>query len=169
MNEERNRRIASALAWIAGRLREEGVPFQVVGGLAAIAHGASRELNDIDVYVPEGALERLLPELREHHAHGPLRYRDDRWDCYFMEVRCAGEEIELAEAARTRYRRSPDHPWREADVDFGASVRREVFGVEVPVMPLQALVAYKRHLDRPVDRRDVRSLTGGSAGDGTAG
>lgn len=160
MNEEREDRIAEALAWIDCRLRELDVPFQVVGGLAALAHGASRELNDIDVYVPEGALERLLPELREHHSRGPVRYRDDRWDCYFMEVHRAGEEIELAEAPRTRYRRGPDHPWREAEVDFGASVPREVFGVEVPVMPLEQLVAYKRHLDRPVDRHDVQSLTG---------
>lgn len=164
MNEERKQRIASALAWIAGRLRELEVPFQVVGGLAALAHGASRELNDIDLYVPEGALERLLPELREHHSHGPVRYRDDRWDCYFMEVRYAGEEIELAEAPRPRYRRGPDRPWREADVDFGASVRRDIFGVEVPVMPAEALVAYKRHLGRPVDRQDVRSLTGDPEG-----
>lgn len=138
------------------------MPFQVVGGLAARAHGATRELNDIDVYVPGGALERLLPELRDHHGHGPVRYRDDRWDCYFVEVHFAGEEIELAEAPRTRYRRGPDHPWREADVDFGASVPREVFGVEVPVMPVEQLVAYKRHLDRLVDREDVRSLTGGA-------
>lgn len=65
MNEERKERIASALAWIAGRLRELEVPFQVVGGLAALAHGASRDLADIDVYVPEGALERLLPVDRE--------------------------------------------------------------------------------------------------------
>lgn len=136
------------------------MPFQVVGCLAALAHGASRELHDIDLYVPEGALDRLLPELREHHNHGPLRYRDDRWDCYFMEVRYAGEEIELAEAPWTRYRRDPDHPWRDADVDFGESVPREVFGVEVAAMPLERLVAYKRHLDRPVDRHDVRSLTG---------
>lgn len=48
---------------------------------------------------------------------------------------------------------------READVDSDASVRRDIFGVEVPVMPAGALVAYKRHLDRPVDRRDVRWLT----------
>lgn len=81
-----------------------------------------------------------------------------------MEVRCADEEIELAEAPRTRHRRGPDRPWREADVDFGASVRRDIFGVEVPVMPAEALVAYKRHLGRPVDRQDVRSLTGDPEG-----
>lgn len=122
MSERREERIASALSWIAARLGELDVPFQVAGGLAARAHGASRELNDIDIYLPEGALARLLPELREHLSHGPLRYRGDRWDCYFAELRHAGEEIELAEAPRTRYRRGPDHPWREADVDFAASV-----------------------------------------------
>lgn len=154
----REERIAGALAWIAGRLRDLDVPFQVAGGLAAVAHGAERELNDIDLYVPEGALALLRDELEEHHAHGPRRHRGDHWDCYFMEVRFAGEEIELAEAARTRYRKDPDHPWHDARVDFDEPAHREVYGVRVPVMPRERLVAYKRRLDRPVDRQDVRAL-----------
>lgn len=159
-DEGREARIAEALAWIVSRLRELDVPFQVVGGLAATAHGAPRELNDIDIYVPEGALERLRPELERHLAGGPRRHRDEHWDCYFMELRYAGEEIELAEAGRTRYRRGVGHPWHAAGVDFGRPVHREVFGVRVPVMAARELVAYKRRLNRPVDREDVRALTG---------
>lgn len=156
----REERVARALSWIAGRLRELDVPFQVAGGLAALAHGAERELNDIDLYVPEGSLALLREALDEHHAHGPRRHRGDLWDCWFMEVRFAGEEIELAEAARTRYRKGPGHPWHDAEVDFRRPVHREVFGVRVPVMPREGLVAYKRRLDRPVDREDVRALEG---------
>lgn len=156
----RGERIAAALAWISGRLRELGVPFQAAGGLAAVAHGATRPLNDIDLYVAPGELDRIREELAEHHAHGPRRFRSDRWDCRFLELHYAGEEIELADPSRTRYRRGPEHPWHDADVDFGASEVREVFGVELPVMPADRLVAYKRTLGRPVDREDVEQLTG---------
>lgn len=151
--------MAEALRWITARLEELEVPFQVAGGLAAVAHGASRPLNDIDLYVPEGSLSTLRSELADHHSHGPERYRDEQWDCYFMEVHHAAEEIELAEAGRTRYRRGPDAPWHGADVDFDNPVRREAFGVELPVMPLEDLIAYKRRLGRHVDREDVAELS----------
>lgn len=154
----REDRIASALRWTASVLEDLDVRWVVAGGLAARAHGATRELHDIDLYVEEGALERILPAVREHHAHGPRRYRDEHWDCLFLEVRYAGEEIELAEAARCRHRAGPDAPWHPAGVEFHRAVRRAVFGVEVPVMPRAALVAYKRRLDREVDRRDLEEL-----------
>lgn len=85
-----------------------------------------------------------------------------------MVVRYGGEEIELAEAARTRYRKDPDHSWHDADVDFDRPVIREVFGVELPAMPLEPLLGYKRRLDRPVDRRDLAELTRGAALTGDA-
>lgn len=156
---DRGDRIARALRWIAGVLDDLGVRWVVAGGLAARAHGATRELNDIDLYVEEGALERILPRVREHHAHGPRRHLDEHWDCLFLEVRYAGEEIELAEAARCRHRSGPDAPWHPAGVDFDAADRREIYGVEMPVMPLEALVAYKRRLGRDVDRRDLEELS----------
>lgn len=155
----RDARIARALRWIASVLDDLGVRWVVAGGLAARAHGATRPLHDIDLYVEEGALERILPRVRAHHAHGPRRHRDERWDCLFLEVRYAGEEIELAEDARCRHRSGADAPWHPAGVDFDAADRREVSGVEVPVMPLEALVAYKRRLGREVDRRDLEELT----------
>lgn len=150
--------MAEALGWIRETLSELGIPYQIAGGLAAIAHGGTRELHDIDLYVPEGALEEILPRVAEHHSHGPRRHLDEHWDCLFMEIRYAGEEIEIADAARTRYRGGPHEPWSPADVDFEASVQREVFGETVPVMPREQLVGYKRRLDRAVDRRDLEEL-----------
>lgn len=150
--------VAEALTWLKGVLQELEIPFQVVGGLAAIAHGGTRELHDIDVYVPEGALEAILPQVAEHHSHGPLRHRGEHWDCVFMEVRYAGEEIEIADAARTRLRSDPGDAWQPAGVDFGASVAGDAFGVTIPVMPRDQLIDYKRRLGREVDRLDLADL-----------
>lgn len=160
MSETRRERTGRALAWISSRLRELEVPFQVAGGLAAIAHGATRELNDIDLYVPGGVLEGLARELEGHVSHGPFRHRGPRWDCYFMELHYEGQEIELAEGPRTRYRRGEGAPWHDAEVDFEAGVMRETFGVEIPVMPLEELIRYKSRLMRDVDRRDLEELEG---------
>ena len=56
----------SAASSATGELDAVGVPFQVAGGLAARAHGASCPLHDIDLYVPEGALERLRARFADH-------------------------------------------------------------------------------------------------------
>lgn len=162
MSPDRIERLRRALAWITAELDALGVPFQVAGGLAARAHGASRPLHDIDLYVPEGALEPVRARLAEHVRREPSRHRGEHWDCYFMTVGFEGEQIELAEAPRTRYRRGAGDPWHEAAVDFERPAIREVFGVAVPVMPLERLVAYKERIGRPVDREDVAALGGGS-------
>lgn len=51
-------------------LRERDVAFVVVGGVAAVLHGAPTTTHDLDV-VPEQSepnLERLMAVLRDHHA-----------------------------------------------------------------------------------------------------
>lgn len=161
MDEDGIERVGGALRWLRARLEQAAVPFQVVGGLAALAHGARRPLNDVDVYVPGGALGRLRHELAGHVRHGPHRIRDEHWDCYLMRLRHSGVDIELAEASRTRYRRGPEHAWHDAIVDFDRPQVREAFGVELPVMPRARLVAYKRRLGRRVDEEDLAALAGG--------
>ena len=47
---------AQAFRWIVGLLEELAIPFLLVGGLAARAYGASRELADIDFYAPGNRL-----------------------------------------------------------------------------------------------------------------
>lgn len=162
---ERGPTIRRALEWVAGMLDELGIPFQVAGGLAAIAHGSDRPLHDIDIYVPRGTLDAIRSRVEEHGSPAPRRVRSEHWDCFFMEVRHAGVEIELAEAGRTRYRAGTGRPWYAAEVDFDRSVRREVFGMEVPVMPVEDLVRYKRRLGRPVDLEDLAHID--QVGEGT--
>jgi hypothetical protein len=46
------KKVGEALAWVAGVLERHGVPYQIVWGLAARAHGAARPVVDVDLYVP---------------------------------------------------------------------------------------------------------------------
>lgn len=144
-----------ALRWIIALLRELDVPHQAVGGLAARAYGATRPLADFDFYVPARTLPDLARAAGSYVVRPPSHHRDAWWDLVFMKIEYAGREIELAGAEDTRFFDGAAGEWRDARVDFAASLAKEVCGVAVPVMPLAQLIAYKRALGREVDHQDV--------------
>jgi hypothetical protein len=148
-----------ALRWIVGLLEAHGVPFQIVGGLAARAYGATRPLVDIDLYIPAAHVATVYEAARRFITRQPEHHRDDHWDLVFMRLEFLGQPIEIGVSDDAMYRGGREDRWHDAAVDYNASERLAVFGVEVPVMPRAQLLAYKLRLDRPVDRADVRELT----------
>jgi hypothetical protein len=93
------RRIGLALDWVVRTLDAQEVPYQVVGGLAALAHGGSRPLFDIDLYAPLEGRAALLHSLRPHTVSGPEPFTDDVWDLVFMKLEYDGIRIEIGDAA----------------------------------------------------------------------
>ena len=149
---------AAALTWITELLFQRGIPFQAVGGLAARAYGASRELHDLDFYIPTERFDELADDLAPHLTRAPQPHRDSSWDLTFAQLLYAGQKIELGGADGALFFDSRTGEWKEQRVDFSRSVHREVFGVIVPVMPKDELIAYKAALDRAVDRQDLAEL-----------
>ena len=161
MRAEQNQGVGAALRWIADILDARNVPFQIVGGLAARAYGATREIADIDLYAPASELASVL-EVIEPFVTRPLaHYRDQHWDLVFMRLEYGGQRIEIAVGDDAKYRDSRLGEWHDAAVDYGASERLDVLGVDVPVMPRHQLLSYKRRLDRTVDRADVQEIAEG--------
>jgi hypothetical protein len=153
-----DREFAHALRWITEIMAGASARYQAVGGLAARAYGSRRPLVDLDFYMPAQDLARVLKELGPHRVWGPEPFRDDCWDLTFTRVEWQGVRIELADAEGARYYSRAQGRWVDQRIDFGRSTRRTVLGVEVPVMPKDRLIAYKRDLDRPVDRRDLEEI-----------
>lgn len=137
----------------------------VVGGLAARAHGATRPLADIDLYVPTGALATIANLVEPYVTRQPSRHVGDQWDIEFMQLEYAGQKIELGGADEVRIAPPDSHDWIPQHVDVGSAVRMETgLGISMPVMSRDDLVAYKRVLDRDVDRTDVASLESRAVG-----
>lgn len=158
MSEPDQDRVEPALRWIAGVLERHGVPFQVVGGVAARAYGATRPVADIDLYIPAAKLRTVVEAVSPHVTRPPARHRGAHWDLVFVRLEYAGQVIELGVADDAKYWDVQAGRWREAAVEFEAADVREVFGVRVPVMPRERLLLYKRRLGRPVDRADVEQM-----------
>lgn len=153
-------RVGPALAWIVSALKRYAIPYQVVGGLAARAWGGSREVVDIDLYVPLDQTRQLLIDIDEYIVWGPQYYYSKNWDITFAKIDFGAQRIELADSSSSpRFFNVLEGRWEDQTIDYRSSVRRSIFGVECDVIPKDELIRYKRALDRPVDRIDVADLT----------
>ena len=56
----------------------------ISGGFAARLYGATRDLADIDIDIPEDRFAELIPQVKEYIKLGPARYKDDNWDLFLM-------------------------------------------------------------------------------------
>lgn len=147
-----------ALTWIVRLFEEKGVPYQLVGGLAARAYGATRPIVDVDFYVSADGFERIEPDLEPYFLRPPSRYEDEDWSLTFSRVEYAGQAIELGIAEGAKFKDHSRGTWEDAAIDFDAGVRKELFGVELQVMPRSQLISYKEKLGREVDRQDLNEM-----------
>jgi hypothetical protein len=150
--------LSQALEWLTGLLDELSIPYQVVGGLAVRAHGGSRPLVDIDLYVPDAALERIAVAAAPYVVRPTEHHTDAHWNLVFMKLRHSGWQIEIAGSDSARVYDHRAEAWRPAGIRFDEGEERLVAGVSIQVMPLGQLMDYKEGLDREVDRLDLHDL-----------
>ena len=153
---------AAALRWVCALLDECAIPFQVTGDIAAAAYGVARPIRSLELFIAAEHAPALLRRAEEHVVDYPWRRRDDAWDRVALSLFFDGVTIDVCIAEAARFREAATGAWRDAAIDPAASVTVQVRGVEVPVMPREQLLDQKRRLDREIDRRDVRDITGSS-------
>ena len=150
-------------------LDAHGVDFVVVGGLAAIAHGARRMTLDLDVvprpdaqnYTRLAAAVQALGVVAETVVDGTFQQLDPRDDVDLARSRnvslgTGAGQLDVLNDARA----APAY-----DDLASRSVRLSVAGVAVRVAGLDDLVAMKLALGRPKDLQDVADVTAHEAGE----
>jgi hypothetical protein len=155
--------VSEALAWIVDVFSSQHVPHQLFGGLAARAYGATRDILDIDFFVPRSDLRTILPHIGSWVVRAPARFVSDLWDVELCTIEFEGQDISLNGADDARIFDAKSRSWRSVRVDFRESCALEVEGVVVPVMPLGRLIHYKRILARHVDLQDIKQISAAAA------
>lgn len=150
-------------------LDEHGVAFVVVGGLAAIAHGARRVTLDLDVVpAPDPANFRRLADAvaalgvaDETVVDGEFQRLDPRDDVDLARSRNVSLRTRAGQLdVLNRAREAPPYE------DLAArSVAVELAGVTVRVAGLDDLIAMKLASARPKDLQDVADVTAHEAGE----
>jgi hypothetical protein len=158
-SSDRNERISRALSWLISLLNRHHIPYQVVGGLAAQAYGATRPLVDIDLYIPLSQAQTALEEMRPYLKREPLPHRSDAWDLVYLALEVEGIWVEIGDTdIQPHFFNRVDQRWEDQVIDFNASNQVTLYGVETAVMPKAELVRYKAMLDREVDHADILEM-----------
>lgn len=157
-NPERTVLVNAALQWISDLLKERDIPFVVCGGLAAIAYGSTRPLNDIDLFVPCQHFQKVISAASDHISKPAKRSREEGWHLEYIQFIYEGTKVEIGNAEQAEIFDSNSNEWKALSIDFSRVNDVEVLGVTVPVMRVEDLISYKKKLGRPVDREDIAQI-----------
>ncbi|MFA4819678.1 MAG: hypothetical protein WC613_01830 [Candidatus Aenigmatarchaeota archaeon] len=147
-----------AFHWIIGVLKRYDVPFQITGGLAAKIYGSPRPLNDFDIDVPDERLREIVLDVRPYIVFGPAHHRDERWDILLMTLEYKGQEIDIDGGYGIKICDARTGKLVPVPTDFSHYEEREIFGLKVPVIPREDLIAYKRMLVGEHQQVDIQSV-----------
>lgn len=150
--------IETALKWIVNILQKHNIPFQIGGGFAARLYGVKRELADIDIAIPTDKLSELLSEVKDHITYDLRHYLDEKWDCTGMTINYEGQEIDFVGAQGKKIFDEVNKKWIALENDFSNNEYKEIYGLTIPLMPKEKLIAYKSILKRDVDLLDLKGL-----------
>ena len=152
-------KISQALTWIVTLLNDHQVPYQVVGGLAAQAYGASRPLVDIDLYIAFDQAQLVLDAMKPYLTRAPAPHRSAAWDLVYLAMEYQDVQIEIGDSSTdARFYNRIDQRWEAQVIDYTASQIVRLYGVDVAMMPKAELLRYKRMLDREVDHLDLQQI-----------
>jgi hypothetical protein len=147
-----------ALRWILGIIEKYGGQYQISGGFAARLHGATRELDDIDVDVPHDTFQKAIEDIRPYIFWGPAGFQDKNWNLVYAKLDYEGQKIDLCDGDNFKIVDDRTGEIVIDGIDFSKVVQKEVFGIPVKVMSKEELIAYKSVLGRDVDKIDIEQL-----------
>lgn len=148
----------TALIWITDILKKHQIPFQITGGLAAIAYGGTRPLQDIDIDIPEDKFDLVKGEVAEFITYGPEKYKSNKWDLLLMTLNYDGQEIDLGGAYQTKIFNEKTGHWEKLAENLSKAEIKTVYELQLPVIPKDSLLSYKKVLSREEDKIDVSEI-----------
>ncbi len=147
-----------SLQWITDLLNKLNIPFQIAGGLAAHIYGATREINDIDIDIPEESFESVLPHIKKYITYGPAFHEDEHWKLWLITLNHEGQFIDLGGAYKTVMFNHHTQSWQKLQADLSLAIFQNLWGITVPVISQEDLIAYKKILSREVDLQDIDEM-----------
>jgi len=154
-----------ALIWITKILNKHKLKYEVTGGLAARAYGATRPLYDIDIMLAEEDFDKIIPDVKKYIVEGPHQSKTKIWDCYFLELKYKGIIIEFGGAYKTKFFDKTKKRWTKDITNLEKSIKGNVLGVNVSLTPKDDLIKDKGKMGRKTDLLDIKQIQKHDKGD----
>ena len=152
------KKATAALIWIVEILNKHGIPYQVEGGLAANCYGSTRELADIDIFIPSFGFDKISEDVRGYVDFGPVLHTGTHWRLVYQVLNHRGQRIEICDAGKAEYLDTQRNTWIKRDIDFAEAETIEVFDISTRVIPKNDLIEYKSRVNREVDIIDIEQM-----------
>jgi len=147
-----------ALKWLIDLLNRLEITYQIAGGLAAKVYGSDRTLVDIDVDLPNDAITKILPDLKDYLVYGPNRYQDSVWDIFLATIDYHGQMIDFTGADDPLMFDQQKQTWIKCEINLSKAITCEIEGIELVVIAKDELIHYKSSLRREVDLLDLEAI-----------
>jgi len=158
INKSMKEKTIKALKWILGIINKHNIPYQISGGFAAKLYGSSRELNDIDIDIPEESFGLILEEVRPFITYGPDHYVDGKWDNLLMTLKYFDQEIDISGAYKMRISTLKRNDWYYLDNNLNNTNEINYQGMKLKVISPEKLLRYKKELDGDHQLTDIKAI-----------
>lgn len=145
------------LKQVDNTLKKNNIPFQVSGGLAAIAYGAKRPLYDIDIDVRKEDIPKVRQLFKDYITEDFYHLDDEHFDIWLMTLRIDGVGVDISQAQESYFVNKTGKKIR-MDGDLSKTKIVDIDGVEVPVQDKKELIAYKKIIGRDTDLIDIKQM-----------
>ncbi|HLT36281.1 MAG TPA: hypothetical protein VK034_08345 [Enhygromyxa sp.] len=130
--------LTDTLREIVGRLEDRGIPYMLVGSVAALAHGRSRSTQNFDVVIEVGAaslraLVRSLPAERFYVAEEAAMEALEHQSLFNVIDMVTGWKVDLIPRKQRSF----------SETEFARRTRLEVLGVEMFVATIEDTIVAK--------------------------
>ncbi|HOW60565.1 MAG TPA: hypothetical protein P5548_01415 [Candidatus Moranbacteria bacterium] len=146
-----------AFDWIIKIFRDNNIPFQLSGGLAAKIYGSPKDLWDIDFDIPDSCFSKVRNLVSKYVIFGPKKTTAEGFDCMLLRLNYHGQQIDVSGNCIKIFDKVKKK-WVKDNTDFERSAKKRVFDRIVPVICPEDLLKYKSKLSRKADSIDIKAL-----------
>ena len=146
------------LVQVTKTFKENNIPFQITGGLAAIAYGCRRDLFDIDIDISKKDIEKVRKLFKENITEDLHHLQNGRFDIYVMSFEIDGVNVDISQLEEN-YVIDKEGNKIGGDYNFSNTKIMEIEGLKLPVEDKNELVNYKKILGRDTDLIDIQQMT----------
>lgn len=153
ITEEKKR----VLKFLVDTLNKNEITFQVSGGLGAIAHGATRELRDIDIEINKKNCPKAHELFKDFITEDFRHYEDGEFALWMMTLSIGGVPVDINQVEES-YAFDDEGGKHLLPEDLVDTELKSIGDIIFPVQNKKNLIAYKKIVNRDTDITDVKEM-----------